>query len=90
MNRIEIKVTLPGKIVHVSDDRKTVTLECPSIDVQIVTNEARKVLTDGMSIMEAEVLIERICHHATTESLRSRIGMGCLTFIHRDEETAKY
>lgn len=76
---------MPGRVVYVSDDSKTVTLEVPAIDVQIVTDEARKVLCEGLSVIDAEILIEKVCHHATTESIRSRIGMGCVTFIKPSE-----
>jgi hypothetical protein len=89
--KTHIKITVPGKIVDVSRDNKSITLEIPTVEVDgpMLTEKASKILCEGLSQMDADILCERIGHFAMTESIRSKIAMGCLS-ITRTEEPSKY
>lgn len=78
--KINLTITLPGKIVDVSQDNQ-VTLEFPALDLPIVSATACEVLTKGLNQLDGEILLERIGHFAMTESLRCRIKMGCISTV---------
>jgi len=79
-SKMNITLTLPGKIVDVSDNNE-ITLEFPALDLPIVSATACEVLTKGLTQLDGEILLERIGHFAMTESLRCRIKMGCISTI---------
>jgi hypothetical protein len=85
MIKTHIKITLPGKIIDV-DGHNGITLEFPTVfGNPLLSPESRKVLTEGLSPLDSDLLIERIGHFAMTESVRARISMGGLTLIERSE-----
>ena len=84
-SKMNITLTLPGKIVDVSGNNQ-VTLEFPVIDVPVVSLKAAEVLTNGLTSLDSEILLERIGHYAMTESVRARISMGCISTIKTSSE----
>lgn len=79
MNKTQVTLTIPGQIVNV--DNNKVTIEFPTVEGPILTQEAIRVFTHGLPPVEADVLIERIGYYAFTESLRANISMSTMTTI---------
>ncbi len=74
-----LKLQLPGKIVDVSANNE-VTIEFAIKDHgPLLREDAKLELIKGLSTVDGEILIERISHFAAVESIRSRIGIGCLS-----------